>query len=346
MPELHVQTLFRAGEHGYHTFRIPSLVPTPQGTLLALCEGRRDGRSDAGSIDLVCRRSSDGGATWSALETLQGDGVNTWGNPCPVIDQHTGTIHLLLTHNLGGDIERQIIAGTSQARRTVWAMRSDDDGITWSPPREITHDVSKPDWAWYATGPGVGIQATNGRLIIPCDHITRGGGEAASHVMFSDDGGKHWQLGGSVPGDPTNECQVIERQDGSLLLKMRSHDRSTRCRLVSTSDDGGMTWTTAQPVPALPDPICQGALIREGTHVIFANAAHPEHRQNLTVRLSDDEGASWKAKRTIHQGPAAYSCLAALPDDRIACLFECGEEHPYERIDLARFPLEWIAESR
>ena len=150
--------LFVAGEDGYHTYRIPALITSKKGTLLAFCEGRKSGRGDSGNIDLLLRRSTDGGKTWSPQQTVWDDGKNTCGNPCPVVDQQTGVIWLLLTWNRGDDDERQIIAQTSKDSRRVFATASEDDGRTWLPPREITQDVKRKDWTWYATGPGNGIQ--------------------------------------------------------------------------------------------------------------------------------------------------------------------------------------------
>src|SRR5215510_7526783 len=126
--------VFVSGQEGYHTYRIPSLLVTKKGTLLAFCEGRKRGRGDAGDIDLLLKRSFDGGKTWAKMQPIWDDGKNTCGNPCPVVDAKTGTIWLLLTHNLGTDTQRMIEAGTSKGTRTVWVCKSDDDGATWTKP--------------------------------------------------------------------------------------------------------------------------------------------------------------------------------------------------------------------
>src|SRR5262245_44708945 len=172
--EVQQADVFVAGEGGYHTYRIPSLIVTTKGTVLAFCEGRRLGRGDAGDIDLLLKRSSDGGGTWNATQIVWDDGENTCGNPCPVVDRDTGTIWLLLTHNLGQDTEAQVIDQTSLGSRTCWLSSSSDDGQTWAKPVEITRDVKRPDWTWYATGPGIGIQTSAGRLVIPCDNKVAG----------------------------------------------------------------------------------------------------------------------------------------------------------------------------
>src|SRR5258708_6529105 len=207
--------VFVAGEAGYHTYRIPSLIVSPRGTLLAFCEGRKKSASDAGDIDLVLKRSPDGGKTWRPLQVVWDDGPNTCGNPCPVVDRATGTVWLLLTHNLGHDTEAQILAGKSQGTRTVWVSKSSDDGVSWSKPLEITKAVKRADWTWYATGPGVGIQTRAGRLVIPCDNYVAGTRAKQAHVIYSHDHGASWKLGGVV-GPVCNDSQVVELAEGRL----------------------------------------------------------------------------------------------------------------------------------
>jgi sialidase-1 len=246
---------------------------------------------------------------------------------------------MLLTRNLAGDTNKTIRAGTSEGTREVWIVASADEGATWSTPVEITATTKAPDWTWYATGPGAGIQLRGGRLLIPCDHSVAGSPGSRSHVIYSDDHGATWQLGGVV-GDLTNECQVVELADGRLLINMRSlHGRN--CRALATSDDGGLTWSEITHDAALIEPVCQASLLRAPDlagrdALLFANPASTR-RENMTVRASFDEGRSWPIARLLHAGPSAYSCLAALPDGRIGCLYERGEAHAYERITLARF---------
>ena len=215
--------IYTSGMDGYHTFRIPAVVVSTKGTVLAFCEGRKKGTSDAGDIDLVLKRSFDNGEIWQPMQIIWDDGTNTCGNPCPVVDSETGTIWLLSTHNLGVDHEGKIWDGTSKGTRTVWIMKSDDDGLSWSEPQDITASTKQPDWTWYATGPGVGIQLENGRLVIPCDHGVAVSRDYHSHVIYSDDHGKTWKTGGSVPDKTTSECQVVERNDGSLLINIRNY---------------------------------------------------------------------------------------------------------------------------
>jgi sialidase-1 len=348
--QLEQSALWTAGQDGYHTYRIPSILVTPKGTVLAFCEGRRGSASDTGDVDLLMKRSEDGGRTWSKQTVIWDEGPNTCGNPCPVYERFTDTVWLLMTHNLGADREADIISKKSQATRTVHVTKSTDDGRTWAAPRDITADVKDPSWGWYATGPGIGIQITRGehrsRLVIPCDQTNTG---HFSHVIYSDNRGKTWKLGGKTP-DGCNECQVVELTAGRLMLNIRNSKPGQRHRLVSTSDDGGITWSEPKPDEALIEPVCQASILRyrwpagfQPGEILFANPASTK-RERMTVRLSTDEGESWSHARVLWPGPSAYSCLARLADGTILCLHEAGGKSPYEKILLSRFSADWLKE--
>jgi sialidase-1 len=349
------QDVFVSGTEGYHTYRIPAVLVTKKGTILAFCEGRVKGRGDAGDIDLVLRRSSDGGKTWSSLVNVWNDGENTCGNPCPVVDQETGTIWLPMTWNAGKISERKIKPGFGKDSRRVFVTHSTDDGLTWSEPREITAETKKKEWSWYATGPGAGIQIQNGphrgRLVIPCDHKVPATGDNGfwSHVIYSDDHGATWQLGGVTPRDRVNECEVVELDKGRLLLNMRNYDKRVPARQICVSDDGGKTWKNQKHDPALIEPTCQASLRRyrwpeRDQHgiLLFSNPADPKLRERMTIRASYDDGESWPVARLLHEGSAAYSCLVVLPDGQIGCLYERDN---YAKISLATFSLDWLKES-
>ena len=338
--------LFVSGEDGYHTYRIPALAVTTRGTLFALCEGRKHGRSDAGEIDLLLKRSFDQGATWKAIQIVATEPAMTCGNPCPVVDQNTGTIWLPFCKNLADGGETLITQG--EAPRTVWITHSIDDGQSWTDPVEITEKVKKQDWTWYATGPCHGIQLSSGRLVVPCDHMVgvyfdRRRDPYHSHIIYSDDHGATWQIGGVVDIG-TNECTVAELEDGSLYINCRNYVGGKR-RAVARSVDEGQSFGPLEWDDTLVEPICQASLeqLADG-QLLFANPASTE-RERLTVRLSPDGGHSWPVGRILHPGPSAYSDLAVLPDGSICCLYERGDSHPYETLTLARFNLSWLTEA-
>ena len=352
--------LWRSGEGGYDTYRIPSLIKTKSGTLVAFCEGRKAGRGDSGNIDLLMRRSIDNGKTWSPTQVIWDNEGNTCGNPCPVVDQETGAILLLATHNLGIDHERQIIDRTSKGTRTVWLLKSTDDGKTWSEPKEITRQAKKPDWTWYATGPGAGIQIQHGphkgRLVIPCDHIEAETKHYYSHVIYSDNHGDTWHLGGATPEHQVNECEVVELADppGRLMLNMRNYDRNNRTRQTALSDDGGMTWHSQKHDPVLIEPICQASIRRlcwsgagQGGVILFSNPASQKGREKMTVRVSENDARTWSHSKLVNEGFSAYSCLETIDGKTAGLLYEGAVDGKgYGRITFIRLGLDWLTNSK
>ena len=335
--------IFKKGMSDYNCFRIPAIVKTKNGDLLAFAEARKKSCSDTGDIDLVMRRSTDGGKSWGALQLIWDDGDNVCGNPAPVVEQESGAVFLLLTWNLGSDHERDIISQKSKDTRRVFVTQSNDGGISWETPKDITVTTKKENWTWYATGPVHGIQMTKnvkhqGRLVIPCDHIEADTKHYYSHIIYSDDRGKSWQLGGSTPQHLVNECTIAELDNGDLMLNMRNYDRDSKNRKISVSHDGGMTWSDLENDKTLIEPICQGSLlgsIKKGNNkLVFSNPANRDSRANLTLRLSNDNGKSWSKKVVVHQGPSAYSDIVWINKKKIGIFYEGGEKSPYEGISF------------
>jgi sialidase-1 len=326
--------VFLSGTEGYHTFRIPALVLSTKNTLLAFCEGRKTSSRDHGDIDLVLRRSTDGGQTWQPLQLVHEEGGTaniTIGNPCPVVERQTGTIWLPFCRN----------------NDRVFVTKSTDDGLTWARPVEITQHVKKPEWRWYATGPGHGIQLQSGRLVIPCDCGTGEGKKQRSLVFFSDDRGQTWQLGG-VTEAAMDECEVVELADRSLLLCMRNYCAKNR-RAFATSSDAGRSWSSAVHHEQVFCPTCQASIQRYSpppvggkTRLLYSGPGGPG-RKNMTVRLSYDEGKTWPLARVLYAGSAAYSDLVVLPDGRIGCLYERDQ---YRKITFACFTLGWLTDGK
>lgn len=336
--------VFVGKEDGYNTYRIPAIVKTTKGTLLAFCEGRKLSGSDTGDIDLIVKRSLDGGKSWSRMIKIWDDGINTCGNPCPVVDPETGRIHMLMTWNYtsdgvnAGDFNKP---GATKDTRRVWYTYSDDDGLTWATPLEITSSTKKDNWGWYATGPCHGIILQNGphkgRMVIPCDHVVMSG-SGFSHVIYSDDKGKTWKIGGEVLGG--NESCVAEDESGKIIITCRA---SKGYRILAYSTDGGETFTKGEYNNSLPDPKCQGAVldaIKDGKAVfLHLNCSNGTARTHLTLKGSEDGGKTWAAGYTIWDGPSAYSDMVMLDDNYVGVLYENGDTRSYERITFAKVAL-------
>ena len=348
--------VWTAGEGGYHSYRIPSIIKAADGALLAFCEARKGSLSDAGNIDIVMKCSKDLGKSWGEQIVLWDDDANTCGNPCPVLDQSNGKLWLLLTKNLGSDHEGDIIHKRAKSTRTVWLMSSADNGMTWSAAKEITSTTKDPSWGWYATGPGVGIQvqygAHAGRLVIPCDHsyddssgnVRKGPFGYGAHTIFSEDHGSTWQLGGTIRPH-SNECQIFEVADGkgTLIMNSRSYFGRSR-RTHAISHDGGKTFSGPVDVADLEEPVCQGSVIRFSWPdvdrrgiVLFSNPASAKSRIDLTVKWSFNDGTDWKTLKQLHKGPSAYSCLVKLSETKAGCLYEAGSRSAYESIVFQSF---------
>jgi sialidase-1 len=377
--------VFTGGEGGYVLYRIPGVVVTRTGTVLAYAEGRRNSRSDWGSIDVLLRRSSDGGKTWGpvqhvahhgtpitrnpvAVERKQGAaGDITINNPVAIVDRQNGAIHFLYC--------------AEYAR--VFYMRSDDDGKTFSRAVEITSvlDTFRPEYAWrvVATGPGHGIQLTNGRLVVPVWLAlgTTGSGHKPSlaATIVSDDHGVTWNRGAIALPDTADwicpsETIAVQLADGRVQLNARSMSKANR-RLVTTSPDGFSRWTTPQFHDQLKEPICMASIVRlsgagdgRRNRILFANpdnlalangkAAEPGAsgaRRNLSVKLSYDETNTWSVNKVLEPGSSAYSDLAVLPDGTILCFYERSETDSASRarkdyLTVARFNLEWLTEGK
>jgi sialidase-1 len=349
---LHERVLWKAGEGAYKVYRIPSILASAKGTLLAFAEGRSGG-DDSGDIDVVLKRSTNNGRTWESEMVVWDDSLNTCGNPCPVVDQETG--RLWMTWNLGSDHEHEIIWKTAKNTRLPYLCFSDDDGLTWSKPTECSKSCKDPSWGWYATGPGIGIQLQSGkykgRLVIPADHsyddpagkVRQGPFGYGSHVLISDDHGQSWRKGTSVrPG--CNESQVVELNDGTLMMNMRSYN-GKNCRAISFSRDGGETWSPVEHDFQLVESVCQASILKYGPDkgaqlFLFSNPAVTSGRTHMTLKISNDNCQTWFASKLVYAGPSAYSCLVRLPKSRIGLLFEKGQKSAYETITFVPFEMQ------
>lgn len=180
--------------------------------------------------------------------------------------------------------------------------------------------------------------------MVACDHIEAASKAYYSHVIYSDDHGQSWKLGGTTPEDKVNECEVAELFSGELLLNMRNYDRAKKFRQTAISEDGGLTWTRQRHDESLVEPICQASLqayhFNDIKALLFSNPSNREKRVNMSVRVSFDDGHSWRDSIVLDPGPSAYSDLVTLYNGQIGCLFENGKDSPYETIVYAKLDFE------
>ncbi len=346
---------FNRGDAGINVFFAPNLVKTNDGTLLAIAEGRW-AEDDKQSYALVMRRSTDGGASWSPISTIYRIAAFTpdyIGNPSAVVDAITGEIFLLFVKN------------TSD----VFVTKSSDDGLTWSSPVEITGSVkvtvdgnpnpaafSSAPWGWYATGPGHGIQIQQGpyagRLLIACDHRSTDdrSGPSWSHVIYSDDHGQTWHLGGGLDqentlNDYSNEISVVEQSDGALYMSIRINEGSS-IRGFSRSDDGGATWTVMARDPRLTTFGVEASLLRvnENTVLLSAPDSSDGTRRQMTIWISHDDMQTWSKTKTVFFGYSGYSDMVLVGPDTVLLAYNRGHANgnSWQSIGLARFNLRWL----
>jgi sialidase-1 len=355
-PGLPLVDVFINGQEGYPAYRIPTLITTKRGTLLAIAEGRASLR-DHSENDIVLKRSFDAGKSWGPLQLVHEDGTNALGNPTAVVLRQTGRVLLMYQRYPHGFDEHKAEPGVDGPHicRT-FIQHSDDDGATWSNPMDITAQVKRPTKVTStASGPGIGVQIRRGphagRILMPFNQGPYG--EWQVYAVFSDDQGRSWRYGETAPegsAGHANEVQFVELRDGSVMLNARNQGGGLKLRKISISRDGGETWSKTEQDPALIEPVCQASLIRhpgggepEKDVFLFCNPASQTDRTNGVVRLSRNEGKTWPVSRVIYPGGFAYSCLASLPDGAVGCLFE--RDGP-KRISFARFSLNWIEDTQ
>lgn len=380
-PFIEKQDLFTVGEDpAFKLYHIPGIVVTAKGTVLAWCEARKRsaGVSDWDDIRILMRRSTDEGKTWSAPQSIanvEGPKAKnpfalkmknvdpndvTYNNPVMIADKD-GAVHMLFCLEY----------------MRCFYQRSDDDGLTFSKPVEITaaFEVFKKDYDWrvLATGPDHSIQMKSGRLVVPVWLSTGTGGNAhrpsVTATIYSDDQGKTWKAGDiAVPCTDEcinpNETVAIELNDGRVMLNCRSESKAHR-RLITVSPDGATKWSTPKFDDALPEPICMAGIVRyshEGKSLIlFSNPdnltvtkGQPQpgknrDRKNVTIKASADDGQTWTMSKSLEPGPSMYSDIAVTKSGTILCFYgRSGDSKGVAafaggRLTVARFNLEWLS---
>ena len=346
-PLLQQRDVFISGQDGYAGYRIPAIETAPDGSLLAFAEGRKYNLADPGygrqDIDLVLKRSTNAGASWSAMQVVEDPG-EFWSaaNPATLVDRQTGLVWLFYLRGRPERNTKTARPGTDDIR--TLARHSADNGLTWSEPLELTttaRDLADPKWRTSVVGPGGALQDRRSRLIIPVWRFE----PWSVFAVFSEDHGRTWQRGGFVPGIAGDECQLVELTDGQLLFDIRQHQGPHRWR--ASSRDGGRTWSEPAPGEAVT-PVCCAierftakASGDDCERLVWTGPKGP-NRSNLVARVSYDEGRTFSRERLLAAGPAAYSDLTVLKDKTLGVLWERGTHHGYEFITFTRCNREWL----
>ncbi|MBK7346153.1 MAG: exo-alpha-sialidase [Chitinophagaceae bacterium] len=346
--------VFESGKDGHKSYRIPAIIKLNNGHLLAFAEGRVQGASDFGDVNIVLKISTDNGRTWGSIKTIVDYDTLQAGNPAPVVDltdpaYTTGRIFLF--YNTGNKQESDVRNGNGL--REVWYKTSTNGGINWSEAVNITLQTHRPklpqinpaynftaDWRSYANTPGHAMQFETGkykgRIYIAANH-SEGGIQNESmdyiaHGFYTDDHGKTFHISNNVNLPGGNENMAAELSDGRIMLNIRNQRGDVRARYIAISSNGGQSWDTSYFDKNLPDPVCQGSLLtigkkRKQNILAFSNAADEKRRDNLTLRISFDDGKTWKKNFVIYKNPsqpdaAAYSDIVKLSGKKIGVLYE------------------------
>jgi sialidase-1 len=348
--------VFISGTEGHKSYRIPAIIGLPKGQLLAFAEGRINGSGDFGDINIVLKTSNDNGKTWSSLSTIVDYDSLQAGNPAPVFDNSDPQFpdgRIFLFYNTGNNHENEVRKG--KGLREVWYKTSTDGGKTWSEVTNITLQVHRPkqpvrnplynfkeDWRSYANTPGHATQIQNGkykgRIYVAANHSEgepqRHAEDYFAHGFYSDDHGKTFRLSQTIGIAGGNEATATEISGNSLMLNARNQKGDKKARIVAISKDGGETWQNTYFDENLPDPVCEGSIltlgIKNGKHILaFSNAAHQTKRDNLTLRISFDEGKTWSISKVVDKSSSeqskdytAYSDIVKVDKRTIGVLYE------------------------
>lgn len=347
--------VFRSGEDGYASYRIPAIIKNKNGDLIAFSEGRVDHAGDYGNVDIVYKISQDQGKTWGKLNVAADYDKLQAGNVAPVLDMTDPAYpagRIFLFYNTGNNHEGEVRKG--KGLREVWYITSTDGAKTWSEPVNITTQTHRPnqpqvnsaytfkeDWRTYANTPGHGFQFVSGpnkgRIYIAANHSSGDpsaqGKDWNAHAFYSDDHGKTFKLSQNVPYPGTNESTAAQVGDNEVYMSSRNQQLNPKQRVISVSNDGGETWQSSAPDPNLPDPINQGSVLswKKGKNFVLAhiNAADEKNRDNLTLRLSKDKGKTWYFTKLIAKAPegykgaySAYSDIVLMKPKLVGILYE------------------------
>ena len=311
-------------------YRIPSLVTTTNGTLIAAIDERNNSCGDLKwnrDINIVIRKSFDDGKTWTKIEKIVDYPLGrSASDPSMIVDKKTNEIFLFFNYmdlDNAKDIYRFMI------------IKSSDHGENWSEPVEITNNIIKKGWEkdfMFITS-GRGIQTKDGTLLHCLVNLNKG-----THVFGSKDHGKSWFLI-DTPLSPGDESKIVELSNGNWLVNSRVNSNDSRYSHISK--DNGQTWATYKNKD-LQDPGCNASLVKYDELLLFTNAFDSKYRKNLSLSISEDQGRTWAKNQTIYTGESAYSSMTKLKNGDIGVFFE---KDSYTKNVFVRIPKSWLTKN-
>lgn len=344
-------TLFEPGDDGSKYYRIPALVTAADSSLVAVCDRRNNNNADLpGDIDVVVRRSTDNGKTWSPQLKIAGQGTTTgYGDPALLLDKFSGKIHCFFAANQG------LWASTPTDPIRIFQSVSADNGVTWSTPRDITdmiYGANAPlaptkTWKGSFIGSGHALQLRDGRMMFSMAVRETEVQSLNNYIAYSDDFGETWTTSTNKACNGGDESKLVELSDGRIMMSVRHAPN----RYVNYSSDRGMTWGTQSVNSYLVDPACNGEILeytstKDGLdrNRILHSLCYSTSRSNLTILMSEDDGTTWPVKKTLNGRGSAYSTLTILPDGTIGCYFEDDASGDGYNLQFVRFSLSWLTD--
>lgn len=347
--------VLKDGDECSRFYRIPAIIRAKDGSLITSTDKRWETQADLPSkIDVVIKRSTDDGKTWSPQTTIAiSKGNLGYGDASLVMDKNSGTIFCFFNGENG------FIASNPDNPQRLFFCKSEDNGVTWTEKTEITQHIyshvcdeckgqSRYDWYGMFMASGNALQLSNGRIIIGVTVRITPFGSFRNYAIFTDDLGKTWDISNEIfqPGD---ECKIVQQNNGALIMSIRHKPH----RIFVYSYDNGKTWKDIVPKSEIVDPACNGDFIRytsivdghDKNRLLHSIPYHPSNRQNITVLISYDEGETWPVMKTIHAGAGSYSSIAILENGDIIVYYEKDHDNTCDLV-CSIFSLEWLSDGQ